>query len=69
MQMSQSPASPRSTPSVTSGSRYTLETVRDFAMAGRTIDAIKAYREVAGVGLKEAKEYVDKLVKNQQPRS
>jgi hypothetical protein len=69
MQMSHSPASPRSIPSVTSGSRYTLETVRDFAMAGRTIDAIKAYREVAGVGLKEAKEYVDKLVKNQQPRS
>ena len=28
---------------------------------GRLIDAIKRYRELTGVGLKEAKDYVDRL--------
>ena len=29
--------------------------------AGRLIDAIKLYREITGVGLREAKDYVDRL--------
>jgi ribosomal protein L7/L12 len=29
--------------------------------AGRTIDAIKLYREMTGLGLREAKDYVDRL--------
>ena len=29
--------------------------------AGRIIDAIKLYRELTGVGLREAKDYVDRL--------
>lgn len=35
--------------------------VRDLAISGRKIDAIKRYREKTGVGLAEAKEYVDSL--------
>jgi len=68
-QASQSPASPLSSPSAIGGARQTLDTVRDLAMSGRTIEAIKAYREVAGVGLREAKEYVDSLVKDQKLHS
>lgn len=35
--------------------------VERLVLSGRRIDAIKLYREIHGVGLKEAKEAVDKL--------
>ena len=35
--------------------------VLDALRRGKTIEAIKAYRVATGVGLKEAKEYVDEL--------
>ena len=34
----------------------------DFLHAGQKISAIKRYREITGVGLKEAKEYIDSLI-------
>jgi len=36
--------------------------------SGKMINAIKIYREVTGVGLKEAKEYVDALAGRQKRR-
>ena len=36
--------------------------VERLVMMGRKIDAIKVYRAIHGVGLKEAKEAVDELV-------
>jgi Protein of unknown function (DUF3592) len=67
-QGSETAASPGSVPvssgDQSSGARRTLENVRELAMAGRTIEAIKAYREITGVGLKEGKDYVDNLVRN-----
>ncbi len=39
----------------------TVNRVRELAMTGRTIDAIRAYREATGAGLREAKDYVDAL--------
>lgn len=36
--------------------------VERLVVAGRRIDAIKLYREIHSVGLKEAKDVVDKLV-------
>ncbi|MFG3342119.1 ribosomal protein L7/L12 [Glycomyces sp. NPDC048151] len=38
-----------------------LADVRELARRGKTIQAIKAYRERTGVGLKEAKEAVERL--------
>ena len=38
-----------------------LAEVQALAHAGNTIEAIKLYRELTGVGLKEAKDYVDSL--------
>ncbi|MBY8867526.1 ribosomal protein L7/L12 [Streptomyces sennicomposti] len=38
-----------------------LDEVAGLARAGRTIEAIKTYREVTGAGLKEAKEAVDRM--------
>ena len=35
--------------------------VLELVIAGRKIEAIKAYREQTGVGLKEAKDYVESL--------
>ena len=35
--------------------------VEGFLRAGRKIDAIKLYREETGLGLKEAKDAIDKL--------
>ncbi len=46
--------------------------VERLVMMGRKIDAIKVYRQVHGVDLKEAKEAVDKLAKRLdlgQPRA
>lgn len=37
------------------------EQVAALVRAGRKIEAIKRYREQTGVGLKEAKDYVDSL--------
>ncbi|MCT9111775.1 ribosomal protein L7/L12 [Streptomyces mirabilis] len=39
-----------------------LEKVVALARDGRKIQAIKAYREVTGAGLKEAKDAVDRMV-------
>lgn len=36
-----------------------FDEVRDFVRAGRKIEAIKRYRELTGVGLKEAKDAVE----------
>lgn len=36
-----------------------FDDVRDFVRAGRKIEAIKRYRELTGVGLKEAKDAVE----------
>lgn len=49
----------RSAPAPTS--RSTLAEVHALAAAGNKIAAIKLYRELTGVGLKEAKDYVDAL--------
>ncbi|WP_345605614.1 hypothetical protein [Pseudonocardia adelaidensis] len=38
-----------------------LEQVKALAGQGRTIQAVKAYREATGAGLREAKEAVDRL--------
>lgn len=38
-----------------------MERVHEAILAGRKIEAIKIYREVRGVGLKEAKEAVERL--------
>jgi large subunit ribosomal protein L7/L12 len=35
--------------------------VRALAASGQKIEAIKAYREATGVGLKQSKEFVDSL--------
>lgn len=35
--------------------------VLELKRAGRVIDAIKRYRELTGLGLREAKDYVDRL--------
>jgi LSD1 subclass zinc finger protein len=42
-----------------------LKEVRDLARQGRTIDAIKIYREITNVGLKEAKDAVDAMAAGQ----
>lgn len=34
-----------------------------YLQRGERIEAIKAYREYSGVGLKEAKDYVDELIR------
>ncbi|MDS0525915.1 ribosomal protein L7/L12 [Clostridium sp. SHJSY1] len=36
--------------------------IKDLVSRGKKIPAIKKYREISGVGLKEAKDYVDKLM-------
>ena len=41
--------------------------VLDALRRGRTIEAIKAYRVATGVGLKEAKDYVDELRRRASP--
>ena len=41
--------------------------VLDALRRGRTIEAIKAYRLATGVGLKEAKDYVDELRRRASP--
>jgi hypothetical protein len=41
--------------------------VLDALRRGRTIEAIKAYRLATGVGLKEAKDYVDELRRRSGP--
>ena len=35
--------------------------VRELAMDGKKIEAIKKYREITGAGLKDAKDYVEQL--------
>ena len=41
--------------------------VLDALRRGKTIEAIKAYRAATGVGLKEAKDYVDELRRRASP--
>ena len=42
----------------------TLNDVEKLVSEGYRIEAIKLYREIKGVGLKEAKEEVEKITKN-----
>ncbi|MHC5260408.1 ribosomal protein L7/L12 [Streptomyces sp. UC4497] len=42
-----------------------LDGVRALVRDGKKIDAIKAYREATGVGLKEAKDEVDRIESGQ----
>jgi len=42
----------------------TLESVHNLAKSGRVIEAIWAYRQISGVGLKEAKDYIDRIEKD-----
>jgi len=53
-------------PSVLSNAdpRLSLKKIHDLAKSGRVIEAIRAYREMAGVGLKEAKDYIDRIEKD-----
>jgi ribosomal protein L7/L12 len=46
----------------------TDEDVRRFVRVGRKMTAIKLYREIHDVGLKEAKEAVDAMVREINPR-
>lgn len=55
------PASSVPVPSAAPGS---IDAVRDLALSNRTIEAIKMYRELTGVGLKEANDYVENLRRN-----
>ena len=43
------------------GQTPTVEDVKRLIAAGETIQAIKMYREIHGVGLKEAKDAVEKM--------
>jgi hypothetical protein len=52
------PASSVPVPRAAPGS---LDAVRELVLSNRNIEAIKMYRELKGVGLKEAKDYVDNL--------
>lgn len=54
-------AQPASSPPATIALQGSLDAVRELALSDRTIEAIKMYRELKGVGLKEAKDYVDSL--------
>jgi hypothetical protein len=38
-----------------------IDEIREAIFAGKKIQAIKIYREAAGTGLKEAKEFIDTL--------
>lgn len=48
---------------------HVLEKIKEALYAGRKIEAIKVYREARGVGLKEAKEDVEKLEAELRQRS
>jgi len=39
-----------------------IQQITDALAAGRKIDAIKIYREATGMGLKEAKDWIDALI-------
>lgn len=54
-------AAPQLTVAERLASSHDLAEVRALALAGNKIQAIKLYRELTGVGLKEAKDYVDSL--------
>lgn len=43
-------------------SKAELEAIKELAVAGRLIEAIKGYRDLTGAGLAEAKLYVDGLL-------
>ncbi len=42
-------------------SKESASKIADALLAGKTIEAIKLYREETGTGLKEAKDYIEKL--------
>ena len=50
-----------SSDSIKTSSNYTEEGVKNYLRAGRKIEAIKCYREMTGVGLKDAKEAVEAM--------
>jgi ribosomal protein L7/L12 len=63
----QAGAAPDLTASVGAPPAASLEEVHRLALQGQKIQAIKIYRELTSVGLKEAKDYVDALESGGQP--
>jgi hypothetical protein len=55
---------PASSVPVPRGAQGSLDAVRDLALSNHTIEAIKMYRNLRGVDLKEAKDYVENLKKS-----
>jgi|SRR5712692_4757132 len=55
---------PASSVPVQNAAQSSLDAVRELAFSNHTIDAIKMYRNLKGVGLKEAKDYVEELRKS-----
>jgi ribosomal protein L7/L12 len=60
-------AAPDLTLSIDSPPAADLQEVHRLTLHGQKIQAIKLYRELTGVGLKEAKDYVDALESGGQP--
>jgi uncharacterized protein DUF3592 len=56
---------PASSVPVQSAAQGSLDAVRELAFSNHTIEAIKMYRNLKGVDLKEAKDYVDELRRSQ----
>jgi hypothetical protein len=52
-----------SVPAPSAAAQGSLDAVRNLVLSNRTIEAIKMYRNLKGVDLKEAKDYVDDLRK------
>jgi ribosomal protein L7/L12 len=55
------PAAPLTTTTATTATPAGLEGVRQALAAGRKIEAIKLYRELTGLGLKESKDAVEAM--------
>lgn len=45
-------------------SPITLEKIHSLAKSGRVIEAIAAYRQISGLGLQEARDYIDRIEKD-----
>lgn len=39
--------------------------LKSLISAGKKVEAVKRYRMVSGLGLREAKQYIDKLIENE----
>ena len=63
----QTGAAPDLTLSIDAPPAADLQEIHRLTLQGQKIQAIKLYRELTGVGLKEAKDYVDALESGSQP--